>query len=463
MLPLTGCALPIEVPQSGIAPPARFVAGRAEPAPAQAPDPAWWQAFGAPELDRLMQAAMAGNLDLAASVARLRQADAALRIAGAQLLPFVGADASVARTRGTSSNPGTAAEAGTRYGGGISASYQVDFWGRLAAQQQAARDSVAAAEYALGTVALATQSAVAITLFELLGAQEQFAVQQQNLAAAERTLAILRGRLSVGTATGLDLAQQETVVAQQRGQVPLLRRAIEANTFALATLTGRTPPEVTVAAQRLSAIDVPDIAPGLPAEVLARRPDVRLAEASLASASADVTVARAAMFPNITLTAEGGLQSIALQTLLRPGATIYGIGASVAQTIFDGGSLRAQLSLSQARRDELLATYQRAILAGLQDTETALSGLRNDRDLVTLQAARVAAAERAFAVADAQFRAGTIDLLTLLNTQTSLFNARIALAQAQTSRLQAAAALFIALGGGWTVDTARQIRTRPAT
>lgn len=461
MFALSACALPIEPAESGLVAPASFVAGGGTTAPALAPDPAWWQSFGAPDLDRLMTASLAGNFDLAAAIARLRQADAVLKIAGAQLLPQVDASGSVARTRGTSSTPGTPANAGRTYGGSLSASYQLDFWGRLAAQQQAARDDVTAAEFSIGTVTLATQSAVASTLFDLLGAQEQLTVQQENLRTAERTLLILRERMSVGTATGLDVAQQETVVAQQRAQVPPLRRTVEADTFALATLAGMMPAEVTVAAQRLATIRVPEISAGLPSEVLTRRPDVRQAEANLAAASADVTAARGALFPTITLTAEGGLQSIALQTLLRPGATIYGIGASIAQPIFDGGSLRAQLAQTRARREELLASYRGAILAALQDTETSLSALQQDRELVRLQSARVDAAQRAYVVADAQFRAGTIDLLTVLSTQSSLFTARVALAQALTSRLQSAAALFVALGGGWDVETARQTRTSP--
>ena len=460
MLSLAACALPIETASPRFTAPARFVA-TAAPAPAAAPDPAWWREFGAPDLDRLMAAAMQRNLDISAAVARLRQADEALRITGAQLLPVVGADASVARTRSTSRNPGTPAEAGRRYGGSIFASYEIDFWGGLAAQREAARATVLASEFAIGTVTLATQSAVAGTLFDLLGAQEQLAVQQENLAAAERTLTILRGRLSVGTATGLDVAQQETVVAQQRAQMPALRRAIEANAFALATLTGQLPADVTVAAQRLGAIRVPEIAAGLPAEVLARRPDVRLAEANLTVAAADITAARAALYPALTLTAEGGLQSLALETLLRPGSTIYALSAGIAQSIFDGGARRARVALNRARQDELLAAYQRALLAALQDTETGLSALRNDRDLVALQGARVEAAQRAYAVADAQFRAGTIDLLILLNTQSSLFSARVALAQAQGSRLQSAVALYVALGGGWVIGEQRTARMRP--
>jgi multidrug efflux system outer membrane protein len=459
VLPLTACTLPIDRVESGIEGPRRFVAGVAPAIPAPAPDAAWWRAFGTPELDRLMAAAMQGNLDLAAAIARMRQADEVLRIAGAQLLPLVDVGGSVARTRGTSAVPGRPANAGTRYGGSIQASYQIDFWGGLQAQQQAAREDVAAAEFAIGAVTLSTQSAVAATLFDLYAAQEQLAIQQENLRLAERTLAILRQRLAVGTATGLDVAQQESVVAQQRAQIPPLRQAVEANTFALATLAGLPPERVTVPAQRLAQVRVPEIAPGLPSELLARRPDVRQAEANLAAASADVTAARAALFPTIALTAEGGLQSIALQTLLRPGATVYGIAASLTQTLFDGGALRAQLELTRARREELLANYRRTILAALQDTETSLSALAHARELVTLQTARAEAAERAYTVAEAQFRVGTIDLLTVLNTQSALFAARLALAQALASRLQAAAALFAALGGGWTAEQARLART----
>lgn len=458
MLALAGCALPIEGAESGIVPQAGFVAAAARQAPAPAPDPAWWRGFGSSELDRLMTAAMAENLDLAAAIARVRQADEALRLAGAELLPFVGVSGSVARSRGTSAEPGRPANAGWRYGGNVQASYQVDFWGGLRAQEQAARSDVAAAEFAAGTVTLTTQSAVAGTLFDLYGAQEQLAIQQENLRLAERTLAILRQRLQVGTATGLDVAQQESLVAQQRAQIPPLRQAVEASTFALATLAGMQPAEVTVATERLSRLRVPEIAPGLPAELLLRRPDVRLAEANLAAASADVTAARAAMFPTITLTAEGGLQSVALQTLLRPGATVYSLAAGLTQTIFDGGTLRARLALTRARREELLMAYRRAILVALQDVETSLSALARSRDLVTLQAARAVAAERAYGIAEAQFRAGTIDLLTVLTTQASLFGARVAVAQAQANRLQAAAALFTALGGGWSPEALRTAR-----
>lgn len=449
-----GCGLETTTPEPGILTPTRF---RAAPAaePAAAPDPAWWRGFGTAELVRLMDGAMAANLDIAAASARLRQADAQVRVAGAALLPVVDADASVARSRSVGRTPDTVGQGRETYGATLSASYEIDFWGRNRAILASARSSVAATRYAAGVVALNTQSSVANAYFALLAAREQLAIQRGNIEVATRNLAILRQRLSVGTATGLDIAQQETVLATQRAAVPPLQQAADQNLFALATLTGVTPDRIAVGTTRLAAVVVPAIAPGLPAEVLQRRPDIGLAEANLAAASASVTAARAALYPTIALTAQGGLQSLALRTLLNPGSSFYSIAAGLAAPIFDGGRRRAQLEQARGREAELLAEYRRAILAALQDTETGLSALRRNSELVALQSARVNAAQQAYNVAEAQFRAGTVDLLTVLTVQTNLFVARNALAQAQAARLQSAAALFTALGGGWTADALR--------
>jgi NodT family efflux transporter outer membrane factor (OMF) lipoprotein len=451
---LAACALPIERAASDIATPVRYVTDTT-PDAGEVVDATWWRHFGSPELDRLMAAAMAGNFDVAAAIARLRQADAQLRIANAQLLPFVEGRGSVGRVRTGGNNPGTPGVAVDRYGGSVAARYEIDFWGKLRAQQQAARDTVTAFGFAIGTVTLTTQASIASTLFDLIGAGELLRIQQANLAIAERTLDILRQRLAVGTATGLDVAQQEAIVAQTRAQVPPLRQTIAADTFALATLAGMRPEDITVAPQALTDLRVPEIAPGLPSELLARRPDVRAAEAGLAAANADVTAARGALFPTIALTAEGGIQSAALDILLRPGSSFYNLALGVTRPLFDGGALRAQLDQARGRQEELLAEYRRSILAALQDTETNLSALQRSAELVRLQRAREAAANRAYSIADSQFRAGTIDLLNLLVAQTTLFNARIDLAQAQVSQLQAAAALFTALGGGWTMEAVR--------
>ena len=245
------------------------------------------------------------------------------------------------------------------------------------------------------------------------------------------------------------------MLATQRAAVPPLQLIADQNLFALATLTGTMPEQIEIGAARLDAVAVPAVAPGLPAALLLRRPDILLAESSLAAASASVTAARAALFPTIALTAQGGVQSLALRTLLNPGSAFYSIAAGLAAPIFDGGTRRAQVEFQRGREAELLADYRRAILVGLQDTEASLSALRRTSELVGLQMIRTNAAQQAYNIADAQFRAGTIDLLTVLTVQTNLFAARNALAQAQAARLQAAARLFTALGGGWAPEHIR--------
>jgi NodT family efflux transporter outer membrane factor (OMF) lipoprotein len=450
---LGGCAAGIEPAESGIRIPGAFrMASATPPAPTPIawPSPQWWQGFGSRELDELMARAMTANLDLAAANARLRQADALVRLAGSALLPTLDADASAGRARSGSSNLGSAGRGRNSFDGALSASYEVDFWGRNRAALQAAQSSATAARYAVGVTALSTQAAVANTYFAAIGAQELLAIQRGNLEVAERNLGILRQRFAVGTATGLDVAQQESVVAQQRAAIPPLQQNWEANSFALATLAGLPPGGIILSGTALDGLTVPAIAAGLPAEVLARRPDVQAAEADLQAASADVAVARAALLPSIGLTGSGGVRSAVLAELLRPGSTFYSLAAGLVAPIFDGGARRAQLDQTSARREEVLAAYQRAILAALQDTETSLSALQRQEELVALRQAQVAAAQRAYDIAEAQFRAGTVDLLTVLNTQATLFNARNALAQARIGRLQAAASLFTALGGGWT-------------
>ncbi|MDB5382864.1 MAG: transporter [Rhodospirillales bacterium] len=453
---LGGCALETARPASGITPPAEFVmAGAGGP---RSDDPAWWRGFGAPTLDRLMGQSMAANQDIAIAVARLRQADAFTRITGAGLLPLVDADGSVQRSRSTNRNLGSSGQAGNAFGASLSASWEIDFWGRLQSRLESARSNALANAYNIGAVTLSTQSSVANGYFAYLGATARLAIQRENLRAAENILVILRQRLEAGTATGLDVAQQEVVVAQQRASAPPLQQSAEQNSFALATLSGGLPALLTPEDPPLRALRVPTVVPGLPSELLLRRPDVRLAEASLVASNFDVTAARAALFPRITLTGSGGIQSLALETLLRPGSVLYNLAAGVTQPIFDGGALRAQVEQARGLQEENLASYRRSILAALEDTETSLSALRRTSELVVLQEAREAAARRAFEIADAQLRAGTIDLLTVLNTQTTLFSARDALALAVTQRLQAAASLFTALGGGWTMPEGRITR-----
>lgn len=457
ILSLTGCAwLTPAATSSGIPLPGSLVA--TDPAaPVTWPAPDWWRGFASPELNALMAQAIAANFDIAAAAARIRQADAQLRISGANLLPFIDLDARA--TRQQSGSVSTAGIAGlgriTRLrvsssnALALAASYEIDFWGRNRAQAEAAQQTASASRFDAGTVRITTEASVANTYFSLLAAQEQLAIQQSNLDLAERVLAVIRNRVAVGTGTGLDLAQQETVVAQQRAQLPPLAQQVEQNRNSLGTLVARPPQSLAVAGGGFTRLAVPAVTPGMPAEVLARRPDVLAAEATLAAANADVVTARAQLLPAITLTGSGGFQSLVFENLLRPGSVVFNLAAGLAQPIFRGGALRGQVQLNEARAEELLANYRGAILAALVDAENALVALRQTSEQERLSAVAVQAADRSYSIGEAQLRAGTIDLITLLNVQQALFTARNTLVQARLLRLQAAVALFRALGGGW--------------
>ena len=432
---------------SGLDLPERYRQGTGEAA--RWPDPRWWSGFGSPELDGLMAAAMTDNLDLAAAAARVRQADAQLRIAGSALLPTVTADGSAAQRQVAGRGDRTSAA----YAATLAASYEVDFWGRNRSLTQAAEQAARATRYDAVTLRLTTQASVANTAFEVLAAQEQLRVQEENLRAARRVLEVIRQQVGFGIATGLDLAQQETVVAQQEAALPSLRQTAEQGVNALAVLTGRPPVALPLSLVpqpgRFDRLRIPEAAPGQPADLLARRPDVLAAEASLASANADIAAARAALLPSLVLSAQGGFQSALLGTLLRPEAQVYSLVASLAQTLFDGGALRGRVALSEAQAEELVAAYRAAIVQALSDVEDALVATREAAAQEALRREAAARAERAYSIAEAQLQGGTITLITLLNVQQSLFSTRLALVQARLARLQAAVALFRALGGGW--------------
>lgn len=456
VFPLAGCSTFRPHPDSGIPLPPQLASATAEPA--NWPDPLWWRGFGSPELDALMERAVTANFDIRAAIARVRQADAQVRITGQALLPSGNLTASATRSQ-TPTQTATAVNLGT--GGrrftqrelfqtGLQASYEIDFWGKNRAAVVSAEQSARASRFDVAAVTLTTEASVANTYFQILGSREQLAIQQANLTAAERILALLQQRLAAGTGTGLDIAQQQTLVEQQRAAIPPLRQSVDQNVYSLGTLTGQTPERVARPALALADIRVPDPRPGLPSQVLQRRPDVWEAEATLAAVQASVEQARTAMFPSITLTASGGFQNIALENLLRPGSALYSLATGLTQPIFQLGQLRAQYRLTQAQADEILENYRLAIVAALVDVESAIVALRETTQQEALQLAATRSAERAYAISEAQLRAGTIDLLTLLNTQQTLFNARNQLSQVRLLKLQAAVGLFRALGGGWS-------------
>ena len=477
-LVLAGCSLGPEYRRPALDLPAAFRA-TADTAEAAWPGMEWWRNFQSPELDVLIAAARTYNNDLAGAAARIVQADAQVRISGAPLLPTIGATAddsyrrtglSGGRSLGSSSgltslgvDPVTGGALTTSgssrsqryfdsrsYSVALQVSYDLDFWGRNWALAQAAQASAVATRFDQATVALTVVTSVANTYFQVLAAQDRLAVAERNLRDAERILGAYRARLTVGTANALDVSQQEALVAGQRATLPNIRNTVEQQKIGLGILTGIAPARLAVTGGSLEALPLPYVAPGIPSALLARRPDVAAAEAQLVAENANIRAARAAFFPQVSLTAAGGLTSTVLTAITGPGTLVAQLAASLTQTIFDNGLRRGQLNQARGRYDELLATYRQTVLQSFTDVEQSLTALRFTSEQERLERLAIAVAQRSSDIARAQLQAGTIDIITSLNTQTTLYNDLDLLTEIRLARFQALVNLYKALGGGWS-------------
>ena len=461
-LPLGGCLLAGDKPQPGLNIPATYSAGPRNPAAAEARVPPldWWRGFRSRELTEIIEEARAANLDIAAAVARIVQADATARIAGAPLLPLIDFNGNGTHSQQSKTTGSTNVISISRSGANLSiinnnltatlnASYEIDFWGKNRSALRSAEQLAVASRFDREVIALTTVVTAANAYFQVLATQDRLRVAQDNLASAQRVLGLIQQRLQAGTASALDTAQQESLVNTQRAAIPPLEQTLRQNRVALAVLMARSPESVTIRGGSLRGIAYPRVTPGLPSELLTQRPDIREAEANLASANANVENARAQFLPSIKLTGEGGYESAVLKLLLRPESVIYTAAASLTQPIFHGGELLGNLDLQKGKQDELLQTYRKAVISGFADVENALDGIRRTAERERLQREVVTSSRRAFDISEQRLREGTVDLVTVLQTQQTLFQAEDALVQARLAHVQAIVSLYQALGGGW--------------
>ncbi len=449
-----GCVLTQDLPDPALDVPGGYKPqGYAGVTNQDAPPPLdWWRGFRSRELTDLMEEAQRVNLDIAAAAARLVQADAQARITGAALLPSLSGNGQETYSRTSGSSASGLTNGGrevVNYSASLSASYQLDFWGQNRDALQAAEETATADRFDRDVVALTTLSSVANAYFQVLASQDRIRTAQQNIASATRILEAIKERFKAGTGTDLDVAQEESVLANQRASVPPLRQTLSQNINALATLVSRPPESLHIAGGSLDQIASPRVTPGLPSELLTQRPDIRRQEAQLASATANVGSARAQFFPNITLTGQGGYQSSALVSLFQPHAAFFSLVGGLTQPIFDGGKILGNFELTKARQDELVQTYRKTVVQAFADVDNALVSIRETTTRLKLQREVVAASRRAFQLSEQQLRAGTADIVTVLNTQLTLFQAEDVLWQAQLARLLAFVSLYQALGGGW--------------
>ncbi len=417
-------------------------------------DKAWWQAFNAPTLNELMLVAEQHSPDVLIAAERVHQAELQMRIANASLFPSLSAGASSGESRNkvdrqiplTDEANRVRSEGSTR--ASVSVSYEVDLWGGIAAGRKSARAGFDATRFDQDAAQLSIKAAIASGWFQWLSLQERIATAQKNIAIAERVQNVVDARYRNGAASAAEVAQQKTNLLTQRASLLPLELQAHQTRSALAILLGKTPQEFTLAEAHLLDVSVPVITPGTPADLVTRRPDLAASEATLIAANANIVEARAALLPGISLSANTGKSASELFSL-NPATQTSGWTLSLAQTLFNGGRVINQKRLSEARREEMLLQYHKAILVALQEVDTALVSTDISlRQEISLQEILVQA-ERSMRLTEVRYREGSDDLLSLLVAQRSLFQAQDSLAQQRLARLNAAVDLYKALGGGW--------------
>ena len=455
---LSGCILGTERPDLNLDVPVAYREGGHNTPDAHLPAVDWWRGFRSSELTSLMDAAQIYNLDIAVAIAQIAQADAQVGEAGAPLFPSITANGSAEQSQTSSNTAGGGGGAGFSGGGatfsqyslGLTASYMIDFWGKNRATLHAAEETATASRYNREVVTLTTIVTVANTYFQVLAAQDGLRVARRNLAAAEDILVTIKTQFKGGTASQIDVSQQETLVATERAAIPPLEVTLRQNMAALAVLVGRAPANFRVAGGTMTQIAVPRVTPGMPSELLNQRPDVRQAEAQLASSNFSVESARAAFFPQIQLTAQGGVESAALASLFGPGAWFYTLSAGLTQPLFDGFLLESQLKQAKGVQLQNLQAYRKAVLSAFSDVEKALVALSQTIRQERLQIEAVAASTEALRLVRLQLTGGTVNVVTLLQAEQTLLTNENTLVQVRLNKLLAASSLFQALGGGWT-------------
>ncbi|OLU22416.1 transporter [Pseudomonas sp. PA15(2017)] len=413
---------------------------------AQAGEPVtdtWWRGFASTELDALIDEALRNNQDLAAAAARLRQAEAATRAAGAPLLPRLDGNLSGNREGRLGGN---ADSSGNRYSGGLAASYEVDLWGRLAADYDATRAELDASRFDRDALRLSLTATLVETWLRQVALDELLRLADLNLSNAERVLATVQARANAGAATPLEVAQQRGLAAEQRRHREELRQQADDVRSKLAVLLGQGEPAAQ-SSTSLSRLQAPSLDARLPADLLLRRPDLARAEAQLSAANANLRVARAALLPRLNLSVGANNAVGSLNRIFAD--PVYSLAAALTAPIFDGGALAAERDRSAARREELLANYRQTIIEAFADVQVALNAGSGVEAQWRAQEDVKTQAERALQIAERRYQAGADDLLNLLDAQRTLYAAEDQSVLLRLARLQSGVALARALGGGW--------------
>lgn len=450
---LSGCALGPDyqrpAAQVGL-PEAYNTAGPLAAAPTVADN--WWSLFGDAQLDGLVAQALATSPDARIAALRIEEADALLRQVDAALLPQVNADASGSRSRISQTNatpiPSTAPITRSSARLALSTAFELDVWGKLRRASEAARAQALGTRYAADTVSLSLAAAVTQAYLNLRAIDAQLLAVDDSLSSQSRSTQLTRTRFEGGIASQLDVQQAEGALATYTAARVELDRARGLSENLLGLLVGQ--PGLKVAPGDLRTLPVPPVPPaGLPSALLDARPDVKKAETDLIAANAKIGVAKAALFPSITLTGNFGRESKDLSQLFSAPSAVWSFGAGLTQPIFEGGRLRAQVDQVTAQQQQTLEAYRKTVQGAFREVNDALVSVGRNADAEDAYTRAMNAAKRALQLAQARYDAGYSPYLEVLSAQRTANDATVAWIQNRQARLTATVDLFKALGGGW--------------
>ncbi|MGB7849187.1 MAG: efflux transporter outer membrane subunit [Candidatus Acidiferrum sp.] len=411
-------------------------------------DEKWWEVFQDKELQGLIRTALKNNYDVRIAAARVLAAQAQLGITRADQLPSLDVGGNVTGVRNAKAGPIPGYEF-TQGQLSASAAWNLDFWGRYRRATESARAILLANEWARKEVTATLVANVASSYFQLRQLDLELEISKRTLGSRKDSLELTNTLEQHGINTLLDVRQSEQLVYTAAAEVPDLERQIAQQENAISILLGNNPGDIPRGLQLTEQPHAPEVPVGLPSALLERRPDIREAEANLIAANAQIGVARAAYFPQISLTANAGFESSALSNLFTGPAGVWTLAGSLTQPIFEGGRLKSGVRLAEAQHEQLLLTYQQSIQGAFRDVSNALVAYRKNREFRIQQQHLVESAQDAARLSQIRFKAGTTDYLEVLTNESNSFSAELALAQAQGNELNALVQLYQALGGGW--------------
>ena len=449
---LSGCMAGPNYDKPAVPTPAAYRGGTPEPRVppdvASFGDQKWWEAFQDDVLRDLIRAALQQNYDVRIAAARIVEARALLGITEADQLPEVSAGVSAVNQR-LPQSPGRPPIETSATQVGLSAAWELDFWGKFRRGTESARASLLSEEWAQRHIISSLVSDVAAAYFQLREQDLELEISRQTLASRTDSLRLTQVLADRGATSLLDVRQAEQLVFSAGASIADLEQRIEQQENFISILVGKNPESVV---RGRGLVDQPhplDVPAGLPSSLLERRPDILQAEQQLVAANAQIGVAKADFFPNISLTGTAGFQSSALSRLFAGPAGLWAFGASALQPVFEGGRIRNRVHLAEARTEEATLVYQRTVQRAFRDVSDALVAYRKSREVRSQQQQLTTAAEDATRLSNLRYRGGAASYLEVLDSETRSFAAQLALAQAQLRELQSLVQIYRSLGGGW--------------